>query len=120
MNSTGYGIVINLNAFGATVRLEDGRLASAPLIDVEKHRAQYDRAFQNRKTLEFQIQGTGRHLLAMLAPQIHDEHLEEQIADFYKMTQEWEQPDAPPAHERHFLRKKKRAAIFESRHSTDR
>jgi len=119
VNQTERGIVINVNAFGATIRLEDGRLASAPVADVEKHRAQYDRGFRNRKTLEFLVQGTGRHLLAMLAPQIHDDQLEEQIADFYKMTQEWEEPDAPPAHERHFLQKKKRAAVFESRHSTE-
>ena len=30
MNPTERGTIINLNAYGATVRLEDGRLASAP------------------------------------------------------------------------------------------
>ena len=114
------GTVINLNAYGATVRLDDGRIARAPLVDVERHRAQYDRAFTGRKSVEFIVQNNGRHLLAMLAPQIRDDHFEEQIAGYLKMTEEWEKPDAPPAHERHFLRKKKRAALFESRHSTER
>lgn len=120
MSATERGVIINLNAYGATVRLEDGRLASVPLVDVQKNRPAYDRAFGARKALEFVVRGTGKHMLAMLAPQIHDDRLEEQISDYLKMTQEWESPDAPPAHERHFLRKKKRAALFESRHSTDR
>lgn len=120
MSDTERGIVINLNAYGATVRLIDGRLASAPLPDVERHREQYDRAVSSRKSMEFIVRSDGRHLTAMLAPQLRDEHFEEQIAGYLKMTEEWEKPDAPPAHERHFLRKKKRAALFESRHSTDR
>ena len=114
------GTVINLNAYGATVRLDDGRIAGAPLVDVERHRAQYDRAFTGRKSMEFIVQNSGRHLVAMLAPQLRDDHFEEQIAGYLKMTEEWEKPDVPPAHERHFLRKKKRAALFESRHSTER
>lgn len=114
------GVVINVNAFGATVRLEDGRLATAPGADVEAHRAEYDRALLTHKALSFQIRESGRHLLALIAPQLRDEQFEEQIANYLKMTEEWEKPDMPPAHERHFLRKKKRAALFESRHSTDR
>jgi hypothetical protein len=120
VSDTERGIVINLNAYGATVRLNDGRLASAPLVDVEKHRTDYERALNGRKSLEFVLRSSGRHLTAMLAPQLRDEDFEEQIAGFLKMTEEWEKPDAPPAHERHFLRKKKRAALFESRHSTER
>ena len=120
MSDTQRGIVININAFGATVRLDDGRLASAPAADVEKHRGYYDRAIMSRKPLEFVVQGGGRHTLVMLAPQLHDEQFETQIANYLKSTQEWENPELPPAHERHFLRKKRRAALFESRHSTDR
>ncbi|HKU67454.1 MAG TPA: hypothetical protein VJP85_06755 [Candidatus Baltobacteraceae bacterium] len=114
------GIVINLNAYGATVRLDDGRLASAPAADVEKHRGYYDRAVLSRKPMEFVLQGSGRHALVLLAPQLRDEQLETQIANYLKSTQEWENPELPPAHERHFLRKKRRAALFESRHATDR
>lgn len=114
------GIVINVNAFGATVRLEDGRLATASAGDVEAHRAQYDRGLVTRKPLAFEVRDSGRHIVASLAPQLRDDHFEEQIANYLKMTEEWEQPDMPPAHERHFLRKKKRAALFESRHSSER
>ena len=120
MNATERGIVININAYGATVRLHDGRLASAPLVDLEKNRFAYERALTGRKTLEFVLQSGSRHAMVMLAPQLHDQEFEEQIANYLKMTEEWERPDAPPAHERHFLRKKKRAALFESRHSEDR
>ena len=114
------GTVININVYGATVRLEDGRLASVRADDLERHRPEYERALTGRKTLQFQVAAGGRHTLAALAPQLHDEHLEEQIAGYLKSTEEWESTEGPPAHERHFLRKKKRAALFESRHATDR
>lgn len=120
MNEVERGTVINLNAYGATVRLEGGSLAGVPLPDVDKHRAAYERALASRKTLEFLIRPSGRNTIAMLAPQLRDDALEEQIALYLKSTEEWEKPDLPPAHERHFLRKKRRAAIFESRHAADR
>ncbi len=50
-----------------------------------------------------------------LAPQIRDDELEEQIASYLKSTEEWEPADGLPAAERHFLRKKRRAALFETR-----
>jgi len=119
MSETERGIVINVNAYGATVRLDDGRLASAPAADVEKHRGSYDRALIYRKPIEFMVQG-GKHPLVLIAAQLHDEQFETQIANYLKSTQEWDDPERPPAHERHFLRKKRRAALFESRHATDR
>lgn len=120
MNETQRGTVINLNAFGATVRLLDGRLASAPITEVEKNQASYDRALTGRKILEFLVSGAGRHPAVALVPQIVDEVFEQQIVSYLKMTEEWEKPDAPPAHERRFLQKKKRAALFQSRHSEER
>ena len=117
MNSTQRGVVINLNAYGATVRLEDGRIGSVSLTDVEQNRNAYERALTGRKNLEFIVQMTARHLVLTLAPQLRDEQFEEQITQYLKMTEEWESPEGPTAHERHFLRKKKRAALFESRHS---
>ena len=120
MNQVERGVVINLNAYGATVRLIDGRLASVPFPDLEKNRASYERALTGRKTLDFLVSVAGRHTTVALAPQLRDEDFEEQIAGYLKMTEAWERPDAPPAHERHFLRKKKRAALFESRHSDHR
>lgn len=113
------GIVINVNAYGATVRLDDGRLASAPVADVEKHRGYYDKSVLARKPMEFVVQSAERRPIVLLAPQIRDEQLETQIANYLKSTQEWENPELPPAHERHFLRKKRRAALFESKHATD-
>lgn len=113
------GVVINLHAFGAVVRLEDGRLASAPHADTSRNRDAYERALSRKKAVDFLVQGDPRHPIALLAPQVNDAELEQQIAQYLKMTEEWERPDAPPAHERHFLRKKRRAALFESRH-TDR
>ena len=78
MSETERGIVINVNAYGATVRLDDGRLASAPAADVEKHRGSYDRALISRRPLEFMVQG-GKHPLVLIAPQLHDEQFETQI-----------------------------------------
>ncbi|HEY8314450.1 MAG TPA: hypothetical protein VIG51_09790 [Candidatus Baltobacteraceae bacterium] len=103
------GLVLNMHAYGAMIRLESGEIASAPAADVSAHRATYERAVTGRKTLQFVRQGPGRHPVVRLAPQIRDDALETQIGDYLKSTQEWEVPDAPPAHERHFLQKKRRA-----------
>ena len=116
MSETTRGIVINLNAYGATVRLESGELASAPAADVEAHRVEYQRSLVRRKQLAFELRHDGRRATVVLAPQIHDDDLEAQIASYLKSTEEWESPDGVPAAERHFLRKKRRAAIFESKH----
>ena len=120
MNPTQRGVVINVNAYGATVRLDDGRLGSVSLADLEQNRNAYERALTGRKNLEFIVHVTARHPMLTLAPQLRDEQFEEQITQYLKMTEEWENPEGPPAHERHFLRKKKRAALFESRHSDQR
>jgi hypothetical protein len=116
VNGTAGGIVINLNAYGATVRLDDGDLASASASDVESHRDQYQRSLVRRKRLSFEVRREGRRCAVSLAPQIRDETLEEQIATYLKSTEEWEPSDGLPAAERHFLRKKRRAALFESKH----
>ncbi|HKU81214.1 MAG TPA: hypothetical protein VJP76_03515 [Candidatus Tumulicola sp.] len=110
------GTVINLNAYGATVRLESGEIASAPAGDVEEHRADYQRALIQRSELAFELRQAGRRPVVVLAPQIHDAELDEQIAAYLRSTQEWEPADGVPAAERHFLHKKRRAALFESKH----
>lgn len=115
MNDTASGIVINLNAYGATVRLDDGDLASASAVDVEGHRDQYERSLMRRTRLAFEVRRDGRRCAVSLAPQIRDDALEEQIASYLKSTEEWESADGLPAAERHFLRKKRRAALFESK-----
>ena len=121
MSATVHGVVINLNAFGATVRLDSGELASAPAGDVDAHRALYERALSQRKELGFVRHAGGRRPLVTLAPQISEPELEAQIADFFKSTETWEtDAEGVPAHERHFLHKKKRAALFRSKHSDER
>lgn len=115
MSDTSGGIVINLNAYGATVRLDDGDLASASASDVETHRDQYQGSLARRKRLAFEVRREGRRRAVSLAPQLRDDALEEQISSFLKSTEEWEQADALPAAERHFLRKKRRAALFEAK-----
>jgi hypothetical protein len=111
------GIVINLNAYGATVRLENGDLASASAADVEAHRSDYERSLVARRELAFELRREGRRPVVVLAPQIHDDELDERIASYLKSTQEWDATDGVPQAERHFLQKKRRAALFESKHS---
>jgi hypothetical protein len=96
--------------------LDNGDLASAPASDVEAHRADYQRSLVRRKQLAFELRRDGRRPIVMLAPQIHDDALDEQIAAYLKSTEEWDSPDSIPAAERHFLHKKRRAALFESKH----
>ena len=123
------GTVINVHSYGATVRLENGEVACVPISDVNENRAAYTRAVAARANLPFDASdGTSRAVLRLAktraderidpsteVPALRDEHFEEQLAGYLKETQEWELEDAPPAHERHFLRKKRRAAAFESR-----
>jgi hypothetical protein len=118
VNGTSGGTVINLNAYGATVRLDDGDLATASASDVETHRNEYERSLTRRKRLAFEVRRQGRRCAVSLAPQLRDENLEEQIASYLKSTEEWEPADGLPAAERHFLRKKRRAALFESKHAS--
>ncbi len=124
------GTVISVHTFGATVRLENGEVASVPIADVNANRATYTRAIASKTDLPFDAHPGSRHRILVLArtrvddaiepsaqlPPLRNEALEEQIATYLKETQEWERADAPPAHERHFLRKKRRAAYFESKH----
>lgn len=113
-----YGVVININAFGATVRLDDGGLAPADAADVDAHRAEYERALSDGSRLPF-VRGSGQRRQAItMAPQVSTDRFEEQIASYLRSTEElWENPDVP-AHERHFLRKKKRAAHWEPKRKT--
>jgi hypothetical protein len=108
-----YGIVINLNAYGATVRLESGELASAPAGDVDAHRLQYENAMSRRSALAFVRHPGSRRAMVTIVPSLDEPELDAQIAEFFESTQSWEaDADGVAAHERHFLRKKKRAALF--------
>jgi len=109
-----YGFVINLNAYGAAVRLESGELASAPAGDVEAHRNDYERAMSTRKSLAFERHPGARRAMVTIVPRIDEPELDAQIAQYLESTSEWENDEnGVPAHERHFLQKKKRAKLFE-------
>lgn len=111
-----FGVVLNVNAYGAMVRLETGELASAPAGDVDAHRGQYEKSVAQHKELAFVLHPGSRRPMVTLAPQIDEPELDEQIAEFFKSTESWDaDEEGRPAHERHFLRKKKRAELFESK-----
>jgi hypothetical protein len=50
-----------------------------------------------------------------LAAVLVDPSFEDQMTAYLKSTQEWAPLDRPPPAERHFIRKKRRAAFFEAR-----
>jgi hypothetical protein len=118
------GAVINVHALGATVRIDDGRLMSAPIGDVNANRAAYTRAVGARsETIPFDVVGPRQVVLAKtrvdepivptaVAPAFADPALEEQIAKYLKSTQEWAPADLPEPFERHLFRKKQRAKLF--------
>lgn len=119
------GSVINVHNLGATIRLEDGRLAAAPIGDVNKNRAAYTRALEHKdSTLPFDRVGK----MVVLAqtridevtattevPALTDPSFEAQIAAYLKSTEEWAPPDRPQPFERHLVRKQQRARFFETR-----
>jgi len=118
------GSVINVHALGATVRLEDGRLVAAPIGDVNKNRAAYTRAADNKDvTLPFDL--VGRMVVIAQtrvdevapttpAPALTDPSFEAQIAQYLKSTEAWAPLDRPQPFERHLVRKRQRARRYES------
>jgi hypothetical protein len=131
------GIVINVHAHGATVRLEDGGLAAVSSPELAARRALYTRSHERRESLEFEIASVDgrRHRTVRaagagngtcdeapataetVAPAgeriaLVNDAFEERMADYLRSTQEWAPPDRPQPFERHFLRKKRRAAYF--------
>jgi hypothetical protein len=119
------GSVINVHALGAAVRLEDGRLVAAPIGDVNKNRAAYTRALDHKGgTLPFDLVGK-MVVLAQTrvdevqattpAPELTDPSFEAQITAYLKSTEVWAPPDRPQPFERHLVRKRHRARLFESR-----
>jgi hypothetical protein len=118
MSEPANGIVINLNAYGATVRLDGGGLATAPPSDVEAHRAKYQQSLLRRTELNFELRQSGRRPTVVLLPPISAEVLDERIAAYLQSTQEWDERDGAPSAQRHFLHKKRRAELFRSQHES--
>jgi len=95
------GTVINIHANGATVRLDDGTLATAKQTDVAASHATYVRSMDLRDPLEFEIDRIGRYALVWLkAGQTNgvpaslrtDERFEAKITAFLKESEEKSQP----------------------------
>jgi len=116
-----------MHRLGATVRLDDGSLAAVPYAELCAHQAAFDASLTRRETLGLELEQRGRHRLAFLARpdgaatqpaparSVHDSRFEEQMRRYLKETEEWAPPDRPHPAERHFIRKKRRAAYFEGR-----
>ena len=113
------GVVINVHALGATVRLEDGSIAAVPAAEASAHAEALTRSLQRREALAFALDATGRHPVARVAesasPAELDANFEDRLNAYLKSTEEWAPPDRPEPAERHFFRKKRRAAHFEAR-----
>ena len=117
------GLVISVHQLGATVRLEDGSLAALPESELNANRPAILRSFRRREPLSLEVERHARHAAAYLtraplegkAATRLDSAFEQQMAAYLKSTEEWAPPDRPEPAERHFIRKKRRAAFFEAR-----
>lgn len=111
--------MINLHQLGATVRLEDGSIAAVPAAEASANAQALARSLQRRESLGFVLDASGRHPVARVAadapPLASDANFEDRLNAYLKSTEEWAPPDRPEPAERHFIRKKRRAAHFEAR-----
>jgi len=117
-------VVINIHQLGATVRLDDGSLAAIPASELHAQRQAIVASFRRREALTLRIERTGARPVAFLAREPvepesggrpFDLAFEVQMNRYLKSTEEWALPDRPAPAERHFIRKKRRAAFFEAR-----
>ena len=122
------GTVINIHFHGALVRLEDGTLAAVGAAELAANRAVYLASLQGRAPIDLVVDRAGRHAVASLQPAVPaipaesaadtlgvDPEFEARIGAYLKETAAWAPPDRPAPAERHFIRKKRRAALFEAR-----
>lgn len=121
------GQVINVHAFGATVRLEDGSLAAVPRHELESHRGRFELSLARKTRLPLDVHPVAHGKVAVLAADafdamlaaeaadpvsLTDDAFEERLAAYLRATEEWAPPDKPQPFERHLLRKKRRSAQF--------
>ncbi len=126
------GTVINVHALGAIVRLDDGELVAAPFADVLAHRSAYLASLERRRPVRFERtseQDAARRPTLRLVPDdepsdraaseptaapivLHDDAFESRMSEYLRSTQEWAPADEAEPADRHFLRKKRRAAQF--------
>jgi len=129
-------VTISVHGLGATVRLADGTLAAVDALDVERHRPAYFASQRDRTEIDVVVDRGGRRPAArMAAPgappatqiveradalqpgasSLTDPAFEAQIAAYLKSTEAWAPHDRPEPAERHFIRKRHRAASIEAR-----
>jgi hypothetical protein len=120
------GHVINLHAFGATVRLDDGTLVAVPRSEVEMHRKRFEQSLGEHVTIPLDVHNSGRGKIAVVAASaperaalpssgpipLTDEAFEARLAAYLRETEEWAPPDQPQPFERHLTRKRRRSAQF--------
>ncbi len=119
------GTVINIHQHGATVRLLDGTLVAVAASELSANRPTYVSSHASRTPLTLLLERRGAHATVALRlpdgkpestyPNFRDAAFETQMNAFLKSTHEWEPSDRPAPAERHFIRKKRRAALFEPR-----
>ncbi len=108
------------------MRLDDGSLASITAAELAAHRATFTASLEQRAELALSVTRQGRYPTVALAaghaplpastvPRLLDSVFEERLTAYLKETEEWAPADRPPPAERHFIRKKRRAALFEAR-----
>ncbi len=135
------GTIISVHEYGATARLEDGSLAAISAPEFAAHRATYVASRDARKPIELSVVRYGRHASAalvsgaaiepddVLAQAPSDEErealpthpniaFEMRLGAYLRETEAWAPPDRPAPAERHFIRKKHRADVFEARNKT--
>jgi hypothetical protein len=140
LTQTARGTIINVHEYGATARLEDGSLAAIPAAEFAANRPTYVSSRDKRKPLELRVVRIGRHATASLANVERDpdaiiaeppspEQLDElstrtdiafemRLGAYLRETEAWAPSDRPAPAERHFIRKKHRADVFEARNKT--
>ena len=140
LTQTTRGTIINVHEYGATARLEDGSLAAIPAEEFATNRPAYVSSRDARKPLELRVVRFGRHATATLAgakpaadaivaqPPSDDQRsalathtdiaFEMRLGAYLRETEAWSPTDRPAPAERHFIRKKHRADVFEARNKT--
>ncbi|MGP6158229.1 MAG: hypothetical protein ACLPYS_12125, partial [Vulcanimicrobiaceae bacterium] len=99
--------MINIHRLGATVRLEDGSLASVTATELAAHRATFTASLEQRAVLGLAVMGRGRYPTVVLAPNhepiatssaplLSDRAFEERLTAYLKETEAWAPADRPP------------------------
>lgn len=101
------GSVVQLHTLGGIVRLESGDLANIALDDLARKRPVYERAFNAREQLTFDVRREGRRRIARLTPILEDDAFEARMGAFLAETESSQSDAGSEPTVRRFLRKKR-------------